>query len=62
MIEVDPETKEMLKQLVSYTELVFPYIYTCSNRCWSLQDFANISNLQVVDVMATATGYPPRGH
>ena len=60
MIEVDPETKEMLKQLVSYAVLPV-YTYAYSN-CWSLQDFANISNLQVVDVMATATGYPPRGH
>ncbi|XP_065912267.1 small ribosomal subunit protein eS17-like [Dysidea avara] len=40
VIEVDPETKEMLKQL----------------------DFGNISNIQVVDSMAAAPGYPPRGH
>ena len=33
------------------------------NACYSLQDFGNISNLQVVpDGMAPATGYPPRGH
>ena len=58
MIEVDPETKEMLKQLVSYHFIHYIHI---SNYCL-LQDFGNISNLQVVDVMATATGYPPRGH
>lgn len=62
LIEIDAETKEMLKQLVS-CGLVAACVYYCTYLCMPLQDFGNISNLQVVpDGMAPATGYPPRGH
>ena len=57
IIEVDPETKEMLKSLVS---TMVTHLVVWHEVLWCLQDFGNIPNLQVTQQTAAGGGYGGR--